>query len=257
MTTPTPPSENSSRTPPSSGPNNPSPTAELTALAAHLGRLANRVIDLEARCAELTDTLAGKVIPKLADISAAVAAELDEHTEQVQRLLDTSPASSARAVDWPVMNAEQAATAWNNLATWIADTLVPWYGITRDQLPDCWALHRPAVTQLGWLHHTYQAAHEPDAAPHLIAEWHTSWLPAALRAIRDAIPRRGARTCGPGYHLQTDIVRTRAQPGGPAPLHLRHEAGRMPTEQLAERGHWRHLYEQAVAADLAHRQSSS
>ena len=45
------------RTPPPSGPNNPSPTAELTALGARLCRLADSVEDLDTRCAELTDAV--------------------------------------------------------------------------------------------------------------------------------------------------------------------------------------------------------
>src|SRR6202011_4918002 len=114
---------------------------------------------------------------------------------------DTAP------LDWAAMDAEHAATAWQDLAHWIEHTLVPWHEITRDQLPDCWALHRPAVTELAWLHHTHHASHQPDAAPHLTAEWHTRWKPAALHTIHNAIPRRGTRTCGPRHHLTDQTQR--------------------------------------------------
>jgi hypothetical protein len=148
------------------------------------------------------------------------------------------------------MNIDQAAAAWDDLADWIADTLVPWYEITRDQLPDCWALHRPAVAHLSWLHHNYRAAHQPGAGHRAPADWHTRWLPAALHAVREAIPRRGTRTCGPGQHLVTETHRALQQPPRaaqpPAPLPV-------PGHQLAERQHWHSFYDTAVAADLSAR----
>ena len=95
------------------------------------------------------------------------------------------------------MNAEQAAQAWEALATWVDEIFVPWYGITRTQLPDCWALHRPVIVELSWLQHSHDAAYHPDAGAHLAAEWHTHWKPTAVRHIHDAIHRRGRRSCTP------------------------------------------------------------
>jgi hypothetical protein len=37
--------------------------------------------------------------------------------------------------------------------------LVPWYELTRDELPDCWALHAPVVVELSWLRTTYVQAY--------------------------------------------------------------------------------------------------
>jgi hypothetical protein len=181
------------------------------------------------------------------------ADQLAEHATQVQQLIDTVTAHSAGPVDWPAMDAERAATEWDSLACWVEHTLVPWYEITRDQLPDCWALHRPAVIELGWLHNAYQAAHRTDAEAHLAAEWHTRWRPAALRSIHQAIPRRGAHVCGPGQHLVNETERLRRHVGGGRSVHNPTEPTLVPTDQLAERRHWQHFYEQATVADLAMR----
>jgi hypothetical protein len=245
----TPPTAAGSATPPPSGPHNPSPTAELTALTTHLHRLADRIEDLDTRCRENTDTLTDKVIPGLAQVHAQTTAQLAAHHEQVQHLLDTT--HQAPPSDWSNMDVEQARATWESLATWIADTLVPWYEITRDQLPDCWAHHRPAVVQLTWLHHTFQAAHQPNAEPHLTAEWHTRWLPAVLHALENAVPRNGRRTCGPGHHLTTADDQLRPHPHQPIPIPA--EPIEVPTDQLAHRHHWQHFYDQALTADLTHR----
>jgi hypothetical protein len=230
---------------PAFGPDNPSPTAELTALAADLRRIADRVDDLDTRCDQLTSA----VKTTGAALRAETAAQFAEHSEQVQTLLDTLTAQHAtEALDWPAMTFDQAAAAWATLAHWISDTLVPWYEITRDQLPDCWALHRPAVLHLSWLRQTYQDAHRPGAAPRLAADWHTRWLPAALRAVREAIPSRGMRTCGPGQHLVTGADRARQQPLRTAPPTAPSIAH---NDQLAERLHWQGFYDVAVAADLS------
>jgi hypothetical protein len=237
-----------------SGPINPSPTAELTALAAHLYRLADRVNRLGARAGELSETITTDVLPQLAELRDNAAEQLAEHSTRVEQLIDTVTAQSDGPIDWATMDAERATTEWDALARWIDHTLVPWYEINREQLPDCWALHRPAVVELAWLHNVYQAAHQPGAAPHLAAEWHTRWKPAALRAIQDGIPRRGTRVCGPGHHLANEAERTRMYPTSEQPERYPIEPAAVPTDQLAERHHWQHFYEQATAADLARRE---
>jgi len=246
MTAEMPATSNGRPTPPPSGPTKPSPTAELTALAAHLRRLADRVNDLDARCNDLAAAVTGDVLPQLA-----------EHTTQVRQLIDTVTRDSDGPVNWPAMDAERASIEWDRLADWMARTLVPWYEITRDDLPDCWPLHRPAVVQLAWLHDTYRAAYRSGTEPHLSAEWHTRWLPAVLRALHDVIPRRGTRRCGPGQHLVSEADQMRQHPGPPAPPKLPTVPVPLPSSQLAERSNWQHFYDQAKTADIALRQAST
>jgi hypothetical protein len=54
-------------------------------------------------------------------------------------------------VDWAALSEEQAAEQWPILARWVGETLVPRYELTRNELPDCWALHPPVVAELSWL----------------------------------------------------------------------------------------------------------
>jgi len=232
-----------------SGPLNPSPTAELSSLAAQLRSLTTRLDDLDTRTAELLDALTDRVLPHLAQLHTTTA----DHTTQLQQLRDTIPTHETAPLDWAGMDAHQAATAWQDLAYWIEHTLVPWHQITRDQLPDCWALHPPAVIELGWLQHTHRAAHHPNAGPHLTAEWHTRWKPAALQAIHNAIPRRGTRTCGPGHHLTAPSERLQHHPAAARPSSVPVNPVTAPAEQLAQRRHWQDFYERAVSADLAKR----
>jgi hypothetical protein len=169
---------------------------------------------------------------------------LDDTEAKAQRLLGPPP-------NWAVMNAEEAARAWADLAWWLEHTFVPWYDITRDQLPDCWALHRPVVSELSWLRHTHRAAHESTAPAHLAADWHTHWKPSVLRRVHEAIPRRGSRSCSPGHHFATDAERIagRTQAANQRPPGVPVTAG----DQLAERTHWHQFWERAVHVDLGMR----
>jgi len=235
------------------GLNDPSPTSELTALAAQLYRLADHVNHLEARVNELSEVMNDELLLGLAELRTTTADQLTAHTIHIHQLIDTATSHNRAPVDWAIMGADQAATEWEALASWIERTLVPWYELTRDQLPDCWALHRPAVIDLAWLHHTHHAAHRPGAAPHLLAEWHTRWKPGALHTIHDAIPRHGPRICGPGGHLVNEADRIHRLPGE-QPARFPIQPTVAPTAQPAERRHWQHFYEHAVTADLSKRQ---
>jgi hypothetical protein len=215
-------------------------SAEITAHAAHLRRLSRRIDQLDGDVAQLrTDT------DELATIAAVIQRTLDE--QQHANREDGPPC-------WATMTADQAAEAWEVLADWIEQVLVPWYDITRDQLPDCWALHPPVLVELSWLQHTHHAAYKPDAPAHLVADWHTHFKPATLRAIRDVIPRRGHRTCTPGHHLATDTQRAPHSTGNVPPPVIAQVPYTPPTEQPALRQHWHTFYQQAVATDLAIRE---
>ena len=99
---------------------------------------------------------------------------------------------------WPLMDAETTTAAWTALDRWAGQVLAPWHGLTRRELPDCWPAHRRAVLELTWLRHVHVAAHTAKAPPHLAAEFHARWLPAALAGVAAAIP---ADRCWPSTHL--------------------------------------------------------
>ena len=86
---------------------------------------------------------------------------------------------------------------WPILARWVGEVLVPRYELTRDDLPDCWALHPPVVAELSWLRTAYVQAYLTKSPPQLSADWHTRWRPAVLIRIRELIK---PDECPPGKH---------------------------------------------------------
>lgn len=133
--------------------------------------------------------------------------------EQVQRLdgrvgdlagvVDQETTPTRRVTDWISLSADEAAERLLRLGDWIEDVLVGGYWVTRRELPDCWALHRPAVIHLCWLHDLYLSDYSPDAAPLSAAEWNVRWRPAGLALLREVIP---TRLCRPrpdreGFHM--------------------------------------------------------
>ena len=226
---------------------------DVAALQAELARIA-------ALLGENADLLA-QVLPRV----GALDTELADLAGRVDELTGATPAVVA-PVDWPALSADAAAAEWEALASWVADVLGPFYEITRAQLPDCWALHRPAVIELVWLRHCYAAAHAPDAAPGAAGEWHTRWRRDALANIATAIPKTW---CRPGEHYLHEHDRDRRDreqvrpidPVGPVERH-QPTPGRRPGPEDLRVGRdgeitsprcWGEAYQAAAGADLAWR----
>jgi hypothetical protein len=55
------------------------------------------------------------------------------------------------------MTPDHAATVWQDLAHWIDDVPIPWFQITPEELPDCWAMHPPAMMELSWLRSAHRS----------------------------------------------------------------------------------------------------
>lgn len=234
-----------------SSPRTPAPGTRAQARDELLARLAAQVrtahTTTERRLAVLDANVA-----ESADLLAQALPRIDTALDQLAALGERLDDAPLAPISWPTLTVDEAATVWAQLADWIEGVLVGWYGITRTQLPDCWALHRPAVLELTWLHATYLEAHTPGARAPLAADWHTRWRPAALAAIADATdltPGAVASGCRPGHHHD---------PTGPLPDHLftappdepgdgRHAEGR---ERLpARRECWQANYLTAVRFD--------
>ena len=145
-------------------------------------------------------------------------------------------------VDWAALSAEQAAAQWPILARWVGDVLVPRYELTRDELPDCWALHPPVVAELSWLRTAYVQAYLTGSPPQLSADWHTRWRPAVLTRIRELIK---PDECSPGKHA----------PRRGTPIELAAQNGALPRTQLAEPPCWWPFYDRAFHLDLAVRRA--
>jgi hypothetical protein len=80
------------------------------------------------------------------------------------------------------------------------------YRLNRVELPDCWPVHPRAVRELAWLRTVHVASSAPSVRPDIVAEWHTRWLPAAIKNIAASID---PRECAPGRHRLTAAEQTR------------------------------------------------
>lgn len=177
--------------------------AELRTARRELGeRLDALAAEFEATRATTASTtgLVAETLPRLDGLFGEVA-ELRGRIDQLAALVPKDPETPP--VCWPALDVDEATAAWHALAGWVADVLGPWYQLTRGQLPDCWALHRPAVLELSWLHTCWTDAYLPHARPASAGEWHARWRPAGLAAIAAAIPEQYCRPAPdrPGEHL--------------------------------------------------------
>jgi len=243
---------------PDGGPYNPPPFTDAALLRREVHDLQVRLHHTTRQHVTLATGIAEDVAPRVEQLRRDVA----DHDHQLRRITGRLDAERVVPVDWPSLTAVQAATEWDLLTGWIEQVLVAWSEVTRDELPDCWALHRPALAALSWLRLIYLAAQAPSADPPLAGEWDTRWRPAALARVRAVI---SPRLCRPGEHLLTEeesAARPRTpplsqplQPPQPAGIPPGPRAGRtpLPYEQLGERRWWQPCYTRARDLDLAWR----
>lgn len=209
----------------------------LAGVGGRLDRLDQRGVELAGALTEL--------LPRVDDL----ADRTSELSGRVDALAQDRSNSDFAPIHWPTLSADEASEAWDALGRWVEDVLGPWYGITRGQLPDCWALHRRALIELSWLRSSYVVAYGCKAPASLAAEWHTRWLRDGVIAIKAAIPES---LCRPGEHLQPAqggsryAPPSRSAPDDPAPG--RHFVD--PRTVTTTPQHWRPWFEAARRADL-------
>ncbi|MGE4153279.1 MAG: hypothetical protein AB7G17_13615 [Phycisphaerales bacterium] len=236
------------------------------------GRFEPELTRLRELLADNADLLA-QLAPRVGSLDS----ELADLGERLDALTEGSGAAASTTA-WPSLPSAAAAKEWAALGTWLDDVLGPFYGITRRQVPDCWALHPRVVVELVWLRRCYVAAHAPAAPATLSADWHTRLLRDALANITEAMP---GRVCGPGRHQSPEEHQQRQQeryaqpprqqqvwqpnwePGPPEPRYGRPTHDEHPpaydaaavgaSSQVISREHWGRFYDQAVREDLDRR----
>lgn len=223
-----------------------------------VAQLRTDLAGLSTLVADNADLL-GQLTPRVGDLDVELA-DLDERLDTLANAVATGAGAAGQdvaLVDWPSLSADDATAEWQALGDWVAAVLGPFYEITRAQLPDCWALHRPALLELVWLHRTYMAAHRPDAAPAAAADWHTRWRREALANIAAAIPERW---CRPGEHWVDSFGRVEQHPSRQAAYQRTrdHVPGQRPDhlgagEQISTPQHWGPGLQSAAGADIAWR----
>lgn len=248
---------------PDSGLNKRSADQALMDLAADVRGVRGTIAEVRDNVGEVAGVVA-ELAPQLAEVRG----EVSELQGQVEELLKAPAEPTNPPIPWPALTAEDAQREWHALGQWVAEVLVPWYELTRGQLPDCWALHRPAMLQLSWLRTSYIEAFLPRSHPSQAAEWHTRWLSAALDNIATAIP---TQFCRPGEHKVHEHVSAEqkrqnppasgpgggpqpwAQPRGPVPQPAAAYHQETERDQLADPQYWGPHFEKAMQQDIDER----
>jgi hypothetical protein len=191
-------------TAPDGGPDNRTPdrSRQLLDLAEDLRKVRGEVGGVRTTVVDLASTVS-EFGPQLLDVQRDV-----NSVRGVVEELATARAESENApVDWFHLSAADAEKEWPKLGDWVHEILGGWYLVTREKLPDCWALHRPAFLQVAWLRSSGIEAYLAHSHPSQAAEFNTRWLDAALAKIGDHIPvsRCRAAVGRPGDHLVDEL----------------------------------------------------
>jgi hypothetical protein len=218
---------------------------QLASVGEQLRELGEQLGQATARHADLAAAVSEDLAPRVGGLHEVLTEELCQLRGDVDVLLAERKEREKTKnvpVDWAALTAEQAAVQWPVLARWIGEVLVPRYEVTRDELPDCWALHPPVVAELSWLRTAYVQAYLSRSPPQMAADWHTRWRPAVLTRIRDVV---NVHECAPGKHAPRRGTTVEADA----------QNGTLPRTQLAEPQCWWAFYHRAYHLDLAVRRT--
>lgn len=194
---------------------------------------------------ELASTVSERLGPELEALGESVTAELEQLRGTVAEVLAEQTKAENPPVDWAQLSVEEARDQWPALARWIGEVFVPVYGVTRNELPDCWPLHFTAVVELSWLRSAHVQSYLPGTHPNITADWHTRWRPMVLARLTEIIAGGGVEErCEPGKHLGRLLP---ADPAEETP------AGSTPRKMLALPQHWWPAYRIGFQEDLARR----
>ncbi len=221
-------------------------------MGVEVQRLRDRLDRFSRLHTALAEAVSSRIGPELAAVRRDTGRELAVMRTQLGEVMGALEGDHNPPVDWPGMTAARAQAQWPILAGWVEQVLVPWYRVTRRELPDCWALHPDALVELSWLRSAHVQSYLPSSHPHIAAEWHSRWRRVALDNIHTAIPDD---LCRPGEHLVTQEQSAARRRAAPVPGAAGFEPITTPPArlQLALREHWQGFYDQAVGEDLAWR----
>ncbi|MFB9745645.1 hypothetical protein ACFFOU_31440, partial [Pseudonocardia sulfidoxydans] len=121
--------------------------SQVLDLAADVRRVRDDVNRLRETMGDLASTVS-EFGPQLLDVQR----DLNGVRGLVDELTAATETTQTPPADWFTMTADAAQQEWVALGDWVHHVLAGWYQIARAQLPDCWALHRPAFLQVAWLH---------------------------------------------------------------------------------------------------------
>ena len=197
---------------------------QLTAISEQLRALTEQVGKAVARHTDLATAVSEDLAPRVGGLHQVLTEELAQLRGDVDVLLaERQERDKTKNAAGRLGRADRGASrrAVAHPGPLGGEVLVPRYELTRDDLPDCWALHPPVVAELSWLRTAYVQAYLTRSPPQLSADWHTRWRPAVLTRIRELIK---PDECSPGKHA----------PRRGTPIDLAAQNGALPRTQLAE-----------------------
>lgn len=117
--------------------------------------------------------------------------ELDQRVNQLAghlgRLLAERKPRGEQAWWWPSLDKQQAAQAWETLACWVNECLIPRFPEHARTLRPCWRRHADVVDELTALRVLWVDAYtNPQARPMAAAEYRGRWVPQAMDRIEKA-----------------------------------------------------------------------
>ena len=195
---------------------------QLVAIVKQLGALTEQVGQITARHTDLAAAVSEDLAPRVGALHQLVTEELGRLRSDLDVLLaerNERDKTKNPPVDWATLTEEQAAAQWPILARWVGEVLVPRYELTRDDLPDCWALHPPVVAELSWLHTAYARRHARPALRRGDEGAGRLRVDARLDRPRRAGSSRGRPSCagsGPANAPSSTPARSGSSPGWPA-----------------------------------------
>ncbi|MBN9739425.1 MULTISPECIES: hypothetical protein [unclassified Pseudonocardia] len=136
---------------------------------------------------------------------------------------DGSEGDSTPGVVWALLTAEEAVTAWDELARWVETVAIPTLEPTAREIPPCWPMHSWGRETMSWLHHAHRQAYGPHGSAFQVADWHTRWVPQAYSAI-DSKGAAPGGYCAVGDHHCEQVERAallRTEDWGPWLLRAR------------------------------------
>lgn len=134
-------------------------------------------------------------VDELAERVDELHEQLSRVTSQVTALAAARKPRSERAWWWPGLDKQQAVEAWETLAGWAAECLLPRFPKYARTLRPCWRRHADVVDELTALRVLwFDAYNNPQARPIAAAEYRGRWVPGAMERIEESFRTLG---CAP------------------------------------------------------------
>lgn len=134
-------------------------------------------------------------VDELAERVEELHEQLTRVTSQVTALAADRQPRGERAWWWPGLDKQQAAEAWETLAGWVDECLLPRFPKYARTLRPCWRRHPDVVDELTALRVLwFDVYYNPRARAAAAAEYRERWVPHAMDRVEESFHTLG---CAP------------------------------------------------------------